>query len=408
MPRHIVAILFGGKSVEHEISIVTAREVLGAIDRVQYSPLPIYVNREGRWFCGDRLNEVMNNDRRDAFASDSVGASLEAYLEEVVLLPVPGIGGLVKLGAIRKRRPFSRLLAATRPEDFLIPVHVFMPLFHGTFGEDGCMQGLFELAEVAYTGCNTVVSALGMHKHFAKQLLTANGIESLPGILVRKREMNDFDSLWNRINGNVSFPSFVKPCSLGSSVGISNQSVVYTEQTLAQALAHVFRYDESAIIEPYLTDLRELQVAVCRGKTIHVSAVEAPKVHGINTAASKYGSDMLTSGSKRSTSVGLSTADRELDPVNLPDGTLQRVVAAARSVYDILGCSGVVRVDFFYDKAKARLLFNEINTLPGSLSLFLFHGLKPCLLFTQLLNTLIESAEELYATRDNYKRTHVF
>jgi D-alanine-D-alanine ligase len=290
----------------------------------------------------------------------------------------------------------------------MIPIDVFMPAFHGTFGEDGCMQGLFELAEVAYTGCNTLVSALGMHKHFAKQVLAANGVESLPGILVRKREMQDLDDLWNRIRGRLPFPLFVKPCNLGSSVGISDQSVVHAEQTLAHALAHVFRYDESAIIEPYLTNLKELQVAVCRGRVTYVSAVEAPTVRGINTASSKYGNDMLTSGSKGATSVGLSNADRELDPKDLPAGTLATVVAAAERVYDILGCSGVVRVDFFYDKANAKLLFNEINTLPGSMSLFLFHGLKPCLLFTQLINTLIESALELYAARDNLKRTHVF
>ncbi len=284
-----------------------------------------------------------------------------------------------------------------------------MPVFHGTFGEDGCMQGLFELAEVAYTGCSTVVSAVGMHKHFAKQILQANGVESLPGILVRKREMLDWDALWNRVIGKFQFPLFVKPCSLGSSVGISNQSVVDSEGTLAQALAHAFRYDDSVIIEPYLTALRELQVAVCRGKTLRVSAVESPIVNEkANTASSKYGSDMLTSGSKNVTEVGLSNAKRELNPRDLPEGTLALVAAAAQKVYEVLDCNGVVRVDFFYDKTNSRVLFNEINTLPGSMSLFLFHGLAPPLLFPEVISTVIESALELHAARDNYKRTYSF
>ena len=270
------------------------------------------------------------------------------------------------------------------------------------------MQGLFELAEVAYTGCNTIVSAIGMHKHFAKQLLQANGVNCLPGILVRKREMENFDRLWERITGKLAFPLFVKPCSLGSSVGISSQSVVQSQETLAQALAHAFRYDDSAIIEPYVSNLRELQVAVCRGNALLVSAVESPKVKGINTASSKYGDNMLSSGSKSAMEVGLSNAKRELNPRDLPEGVLAEVVAAARRVYEILDCAGVVRVDFFYDQTNNRLLFNEINSLPGSLSLFLLHGLAPPLLFPELLDTIIESALRFHAGRDNYQRTHVF
>lgn len=408
MSRLNVAVLFGGKSVEHEISIVTAREALGAIDRRRYAPLPVYVSREGRWFCGERLKEVMDHDERKAFAKETVAESLESRLDEVTLLPIPGVGGLVKLGDMRKPRAFSGARSAGQKRRSVIPVDVYMPLFHGTLGEDGCMQGLFELAEVAYTGCNTIVSAIGMHKHFAKQLLQANGVNCLPGILVRKREMENFDRLWERITGKLAFPLFVKPCSLGSSVGISSQSVVQSQETLAQALAHAFRYDDSAIIEPYVSNLRELQVAVCRGNALLVSAVESPKVKGINTASSKYGDNMLSSGSKSAMEVGLSNAKRELNPRDLPEGVLAEVVAAARRVYEILDCAGVVRVDFFYDQTNNRLLFNEINSLPGSLSLFLFHGLAPPLLFPELLDTIIESALRFHAGRDNYQRTHVF
>ena len=220
--------------------------------------------------------------------------------------------------------------------------------------------------------------------------------------------MRDFDRLWERITGKLPFPLFVKPCSMGSSVGISSQSVVESQETLAQALAHAFRYDESAIIEPYVSKPRELQVAVCRGSALLVSAVESPKVKGINTAASKYGNNMLASGSKSAADVGLSNAQRELNPRDLPNGLLAEVVNAARKVYETLDCAGVVRVDFFYDQTNGKLLFNEINSLPGSLSLFLFHGLTPPLLFPELLNTIIDSALSLHAGRDNYKRTHVF
>lgn len=408
MTRQRVAILFGGQSVEHEISIVSAREVLGAIDRRRYAPLPLYVNREGRWFCGERLDQAMNSDRRDVFTRDNVRRVLEPFLTEVALLPVPGIGGVVPIGGAGKLKQAVRASRAGRTQSEVMPVDVFMPVFHGTFGEDGCMQGLFELAQVAYTGCNTVASAVGMHKHFAKQLIQANGVDCLPGLLVKKRELADFDAVCRRIHEGLSFPCFVKPCNLGSSVGISKQSVVRSDQDLANALVHAFRYDDAAIIEPYVTDMRELQVAIVRGQTLHVSAVEAPLVKGINTAASKYGTDMLSSGSKGAATVGLENADREIDPQELPPGVLGQVTAAARQIYNILDCAGVVRVDFFFDRQRSRLFFNEINTLPGSMSSFLFHGLNPCLLFTEVVNIVIESALELHAARDNLKRTHAF
>jgi len=404
-----VAILFGGKSVEHEVSIVTAREVFGAIDRSRYTPVPVYVNREGKWMSGSRLNQVMDDESyRSAFAKASVQSVLEPHLDEVVLLPVPGIGGLLEMGSTQRQNISARLNALGSENRKLLPVDVFLPVFHGTFGEDGCMQGLFELADVAYTGCNVLASAVGMNKHFTKQLLQVNGVESLPGILVRKSELKDFDRLQTKIVGKLPMPLFVKPCNLGSSVGISELSIVDSEDKLASALANVFRFDEAAIIEPYLTNLRELQLAVCRGKTLHASAVEAPKVQGINTASAKYGTDMLSSGTKDSRRAGLSNALREFDPKDLSADILKQVARTAERVYDILGCSGVVRVDFFYDTMNGRLLFNEINSLPGSLSYFLFERRTPPLLFTDLLTILIGSALDTHAARDNYKRTHMF
>ncbi len=409
MPTKKVAILFGGKSVEHEVSIVTAREVLGAIDRSRYSPVPVYVNREGRWLSGGRLNQVMDNESyRSTFAKTSVQSVLEPYLDEVVLLPVPGVGGLLKIGSTQKQSMSARLKALVSESRKLLPIDVFLPVFHGTFGEDGCMQGLFELADVAYTGCNVSASAVGMNKHFTKQLLQVNGVESLPGILVRKTELKDYDRLRGKVLGKLPMPMFVKPCNLGSSVGISELSVVDSETKLVSALAHVFRFDESAIIEPYMTNLRELQLAVYRGKTLHTSAVEAPKVQGINTASAKYGTDMLSSGTKDSRRAGLANALREFDPKDIGADVLAKVATTAERVYEILGCSGVVRVDFFYDKANEKLLFNEINSLPGSLSYFLFERRTPPLLFTELLTVLIDSALDIHAARDNFKRTHMF
>jgi D-alanine-D-alanine ligase len=400
MQRKNIAILFGGRSVEHEISVITAREALGAVDTLRYNPIPVYVTREGRWMCGPVLRDLMLGDNyRRIFARDAVKTQLEALLDEVVLLPKPGVGGLVKLG--RNGVPLSGKKA-------LVPVDVLFPAFHGTYGEDGCMQGLFELSDIAYAGCNPLASSIGMHKHLAKGLLLAGGVDSLPGLLVHKDEMKNLDALMRRIAGKIPTPLFVKPCNLGSSVGISEISIVNSEERLPETLSYVFRYDESAIIEPYLTTLRELQVAVCEGKTIHVSAVEAPKVKGVNTAAAKYGTNMLNAGTKNVRDAGLFSSSREFDPQDVDPAVLDLVRCSGKRVYDILGCGGVVRVDFFYDTKANKLYFNEINTLPGSLSYFLYERRDPPMLFTVLIDEIIHSALRCHAQRDNFNRTYVF
>ena len=391
-----VAIFFGGRSVEHEISIVTAHEAMGALDRRRYEPVPVYIGRDGRWLCGAPLARLLtSDDYRAVFARERV-RSLDALLAEVTLVPVPGTSALRRIGGAHLDGPKT------------IPVDVFMPVLHGTFGEDGCLQGLFEMAEVAYTGCGLMAAGLGMHKQFAKQLLAENGIDSMPGLLVRKPEFLDLDPLLARITAAMPFPLFVKPCNLGSSVGITQRSVADSVAALTEALAQVFRYDEEAIIEPFLPKMRELQVAVFRGRETLVSAVEAPKVEGINTASSKYGTNMLTSGSKDSRRAGLSSAQREFNPADIPPAVLAGVAETGRKIAEILGCTGIVRVDFFYHPAAGRLYFNEINTLPGSLSYFLFERLTPPVLFTDLLAKLIDSALELRARKDNFRRTHVF
>ncbi|HEX9944356.1 MAG TPA: D-alanine--D-alanine ligase [Thermoanaerobaculia bacterium] len=387
--RKRVAVLFGGRSVEHEISIITGLQLINALDAERFEPLAVYVAHNGRWYVGDALL-----DRK--FYKGLPGA-LEA-LQQVALLPVPGLGGLLpvsKSGVIRM--------------DDRIPVDVFFPAFHGSYGEDGCVQGLLELAGVTYTGSGVLASAVGMDKFVAKSIASSGGIPVLPGCLVRRDELDGgLAAVRRRIletPGLGSFPLFVKPCSSGSSVGISRAG---SEGELDAALLRVFDVDLLALVEPCVVDPLEINVSVLDGRVIRASVVEIPLAEGggLLTYEQKY---MRRGGTKGGTlAEGMAGASRVIDPADLPAELKSRATAYAIDVFRLLRCSGVARVDFLCDARKDAIYFNEINTLPGSLAYYLWAKTRPRLLYTELLNEIIEQAERQSGQRAQLRRDFGF
>ncbi|MBP9839059.1 MAG: D-alanine--D-alanine ligase, partial [Proteobacteria bacterium] len=237
-----IAVVFGGRSNEHEISVITALEVCKALDTNKHKLIPVYIDIKGRWFTGEELL------KKDFYKN--LPQSLE-MVEEVALLPKPGTPGLKLVG----EKGFS--LFSSKKE--FIEVDVFFPAFHGQFGEDGCIQGLFEMADVAYTGCNVLTSALAMDKFACKAMLQEQGIPVLPSTVVLKK---DFQKNIQAVKANIlktkgleSFPLFVKPLSLGSSIGVSKAG---DEAALDVALAKVFQYDTEAIVEPCVVNKLEI------------------------------------------------------------------------------------------------------------------------------------------------------
>jgi D-alanine-D-alanine ligase len=214
LKRKNVAVVFGGRSVEHEISIISGLQLIKALDVVQYRPIPVYIAPSGKWYAGDELLDRQFYKR--------MPASLKSA-DEVTLLPQPGTGGLTVL------RPKLSGSHSTLIEPTVIPIDVFFLAFHGTFGEDGCIQGLLEMAEVPYTGCGVLSSAVGMSKHHCKQLLMSNGVPVLPGILIEREEIeqnlgHNLAAVRAKImsaKGLEKFPLFVKPCNLGSSIAVA-------------------------------------------------------------------------------------------------------------------------------------------------------------------------------------------
>lgn len=378
-----VAVLFGGRSVEHEISVITALQLIQAIDPARYEVVPVYLAPNGLWFTGEKLL-----DR--AFYKKVPGNLGE--VEEVTLLPKPGIGGLTRV------RPVGCCDKAS-----VIPIDVFLPAFHGQFGEDGCIQGLFELADVTYTGSNVVSSALSMNKYMCKSILREHGIPVLPALLIHREDaQRNIAGIVNSLLKDDEFsrfPLFVKPCNLGSSIGVSR---VNSAQELPSALAKVFRYDTEALIEPCVSQIMEINISIRDHQGIHASVVEIPvSQSGVLSYEEKY---LRGGGKKTGQSEGMASLTRMIDPPDLAQDVKERVTTFAKRAFKVLGCSGVVRLDFIVDLSSGALYFNELNSFPGSCSFYLWVKSRPRVLYTTLIHNMIETAIQVRATKASLDR----
>ena len=374
MNKEKVAVLYGGRSAEHEISVITGLQAIKAIDPLRYDVIPIYLALNGKWYTGNSLFER-------SFYKQIPHSLTQA--EEVTLLPDPTVGG------------FTRL-----PERGTIPVDICLLAFHGQYGEDGCVQGLLELADLPYTGCGVLSSAVAMNKYQSKVIAQAGGIPVLPSVLVTKPEaIRDLAAARHKILQTLSFPLFVKPNHLGSSIGIS---IATDETSLNAALAKVFQVDESALIEPQVKNLMELNVAVLDGDPPVASVLEMPIAsEGILSYEDKY----MRSGSKTGeSSSGMAGLTRVLDPPDLDSSIKQQLVTDAVQAFTLLDCSGVCRLDFTYDLDSGSLYFNEINPIPGSLAYYLWDKSEPPILYTELLDRLLQRAKERKALQRSLKQ----
>lgn len=391
-----VTVVFGGRSVEHEISIITALEVLEALDARRYQAVPVYIAQNGMWYIGPALA-----DR--SFYRRLPGALSE--VRKVALLPMPNMGELTILDeplTVRQRLTSQQVWQT-------IPVDIFFPALHGSFGEDGCIQGLFEMANVAYVGSDVVSSALCMNKWLCKGLLRAHGIPVLPGAKV-EREPWRHDPVAAReavftTEGLEDFPLFVKPCSLGSSIGISTVGDV---NALDAALADAFQFDSAVIVEPQVQVISEINVSVLQGKAVRASVVERPfSKSGILSYKDKYLSG--NKGPERGNrTLGMASLPRRVDPEEIPAAMKARVQDLAVQAFQIIGCSGVARIDFILDQNSDELFLNEINTLPGSMAYYLWEHSTPPLTYTAILSEIIESALRSKVSKDSNLRNTAF
>jgi D-alanine-D-alanine ligase len=387
--RRRIAVLFGGRSVEHEISVISALQLILAIDPAKFDVVPVYIAPNGSWYTG---SELLNR----AFYR-SVPSALRD-LQEVTLLPKPGVNGLLKIGS---SRGFARDLFSASSD--IIPIDVFLPVFHGQYGEDGCIQGVFEMANVPYTGSDFTSSAITMNKYLCKRYLDVHGIPVLPALIVRRDEArSDLAAITQWVvaqEGFSQFPLFVKPCNLGSSIGVSRVKDI---SELPGALAKVFRYDTIALIEPCVSDIMEINVSIREAETIEASVVEIPvSTSGVLSYEEKY---LRPGGKKSGPSQGMASLTRIIDPQDLDKEIKERVIELGKRSFELLGCSGVARLDFILDLSKGALYFNELNAFPGSCAFYLWARSHPRVLYTQLIEDMIATALRAYEVKSSLDR----
>jgi len=371
-----VAVVFGSRSVEHEVSIITAVQAMNSLDENQFKAVPLYVSKEGAWFTGEALKTM------DAFRDLT---SLPGKAQRVQLQPFAGKSTFV---VQVPHRGFMSHATDVEP----LAVDVALLCNHGTNGEDGTMQGMFELLGIPYTSAGVTGSALGMDKVFQKQLFAAVGIPVVPYVSFSRRTWRSSpDDCLRGAEQRLQFPMFVKPANLGSSVGITRAT---DHDTLRYALEVASHFDRKLLVEQAVVDHREVNCAVLGNDDPILSACEEVfSSHAFLDYDAKYKVGYKTTAGSDS---GVQKAEARKVPADLGDDLTHRVQELACRAFTTLDCRGVVRVDFLIDGSGA-VYVNEINTIPGALSFYLWEAVG--MQYRDLLTKLIDLACEAFEDR---------
>jgi D-alanine-D-alanine ligase len=371
MDRLNVGVIFGGRSVEHDVSIVTAHQVMAAL-APRHNVVPIYVTREGRWLHSEALNDLAVYRRR-AWAEVS---------DDAFIPPSAGQGGLYLPGGRFKR-------ART------VPLDVVVPAIHGTFGEDGTLQGLLELAAIPYVGSGVPGSAAGMDKVIMKAAFRAAGLPVVPHVLVEAERLEaDPGRALDKVESSLDYPVFVKPARLGSSVGIGRAE---DRAGLAQALDVACRYDRRILVERSMEGCIEVNCAVLGGAGVEPrpSLCEQPVPwEQFLTFSDKYLRGGKSPASKTS---GMAGQERRL-PAPISDRLTKMVQDNAVAAFGAVDASGVARIDAFVDEGAEESWVMEINTVPGSFAFYLWEPAGVS--FEELVGTLVDIALETHRRRE--------
>jgi len=368
-----VGVIFGGRSGEHEVSLMSARSVLDALDREQYTVTEIGITHDGEWLVGEDVWQRM----KDGDTSQ---------LRPAAFLPNPTRHGLYCL------QPSSNGAGAS--EAFMMEpfqdLDVIFPVLHGTFGEDGTLQGVFETAEVAYVGAGVLGSSLAMDKGVFKEVMRAQGVPVLEAIIATRKELADhLDALIDRAEKMAAYPLFTKPANLGSSVGVTK---CYNRSDLMEGLLEASRYDRRILVERGVNG-REIEVSVL-GNDEPVASVpgEIRPAADFYTYEAKYHDDR----------------SELLIPAPISFETSEQARRLAIQAYKAVDCAGMARVDFLLDKDSDQLYLNEINTIPGFTQISMYPKLWEAsgLSYAELIDRLIELAIERFEDKSQTETSY--
>lgn len=375
--KTIIGVFFGGRSVEHEISVISALQAINAFDSNKYEVIPVYITKQGKWLTGQALLDIRNY-------KDMKG--LEGKAEEVYMKPVYGDYNLYR--ANTKGGLFSK------KEPVVAGLHIAFPVLHGSHGEDGMFQGVLETIGIPFVGCDTLSSANGMDKITMKMILRESGIPVVDYIWFTDREwLSSRESVDKKIEEDLGYPVIVKPANLGSSVGINKAS---DRKELDSAIENAIRFSSRIIVEHMVQNMMEINCSVLGDADHRESSVcEEPIKHkDFLTYDEKYGG-----GGK----AGMQASQKKI-PAEIPEETSIRIQKLASETFHVLACNGVSRIDFMIDKDNGDIFVNEINTIPGSLSYYLWE--ETGISFNELINKLI--ALSLKRKRDTDRKTYSY
>ncbi len=362
MSKLRVGVLYGSRSVEHEVSVITGLQVVNGLNSDRYDVVPLYLTKEGEWLTGDALR---NLNTYQGPAENRRG------LPRATLLPVPN-GGTLQLAERARFNPFG--------QPAKLAIDVAFPCFHGTFGEDGTIQGLLELANIPYVGSGVLASAVGMDKITMKAVFRSSGLPVLDCQVVRRDEWKASPAaVVERLERTIGYPAFVKPANLGSSVGISK---AIDEATLRSALEVAASYDRRVLVEPSLEGAIDINCSILGFEDdIQASVCEQP----ISWETFLSYEDKYIRGGK---SQGMKGLSRKI-PAPIGDDATRKIQDLAKQAFLAIDAAGVARIDFLLTSDQ-QIFVNEINTLPGSLAFYLWEATN--LPFPKLLDRLIDIA----------------
>lgn len=372
-----VGVLFGGASVEHEVSIITAIQAMNKIDQSKYEIVPIYITKDRKWYTGKMLLDI------DIYSDLDL---LKRYAKEVVLYQKQGRFILQnKFGFFKKE---------------IAEIDIAFPIMHGTGGEDGSLQGYFEMIGIPYCESNLFASCVGQDKVFMKQILESNGVNIVKYKWFFDSEyFSDSEKVIHEVE-KLGYPVIVKPACLGSSVGIK---VCHDVLELQEAITDAIKYDEKFVVEEVVNNLKEVNISVLGNHEKQELSVieEVGSKNEMLTYEDKYIGGGKTKG--KIASKGMASAKRII-PAKISKGLSEDVRDLAIKTFRSLNSSGVVRIDFLIDMDKNKVYVNEINSIPGSLSYYLWE--KTDKEYEELLENIIDLGVMRYKKLE--QKTHSF
>ena len=379
-----LAVLFGGRSVEHEVSVISAVQAMASLNKEKYNIIPVYMTKKSEFYTSEKMLDI--NSFKDIPA-------LLAESTECVFVRSEGKVQLVR----QKIKKFG--------SNLISDIDIAFPIVHGTNVEDGALQGYLQTLDLPYVGCDVLASAVGMDKYVMKILLKEAGFPVLDCCRFSSYEIDDMDNMIAQVEAKFGYPVIVKPINLGSSVGISKAK---DRDGLISSIEEAFQFADRILVEPAVVQLKEINCSVVGdSEEAEASVCEEPVQASSDEILSydqKYKGDGGKNGSKSGGgSKGMATLKRKI-PAEISPEQDEFIRKTAVDAFRYLCCNGVTRIDFMIDMATDKVYINEINTIPGSLAFYLWEpkGVK----YTELLERLIQLALKRY--RQSEKISYTF